>query len=201
MDRHASSNGHRGRRNHTEQTDSEAARRTNDLLARLPDSDWTVIPDVDPKHGIDHVAVGPGGVFAFASKKPDGDGGARVKDGVVWVRKGADTRAQRPGVAINRNALEAANALCRAIRSRTGRGPTVHPVVVLWCEFPQRVAESKQIAFVHGRDLLPWLAARPRQLDEPGRAEVVTALQALPPDRGPRRRWRAPHIGARRRAA
>jgi hypothetical protein len=201
MDFPTSSNGNHGRRNNSAQTDTEAAKRTNQLLARLSDNDWTVLCDVDPRHGIDHVLVGPGGVFVLASRKPHGAGAARVKDGVVWLRKGADARADRPGVGINRNALEAAHALHRGIRSRTGRGPAVHPVVVLWCEFPQRVAESKQIAFVHGRDLLGWLGSQPRQLDEPGRAEVVQALQAIPRDRGPWRRWRAPHIGARRRVA
>jgi Nuclease-related domain len=181
--------------------DEEAVKRTGQLLERLPESDWTVLSGIDPRHGVEHVAIGVGGVFVFSSRKPEGAGAARVKDGVVWLRKGADARADKPGVSINRQALEAGKRLHREIRSRTGRGPWVHPVVVLWCEFPQRVAESRQIAFVHGRDLLTWLTARPQELDEPGRAEVLQAVRAISNARAPRHRWRAPHIGARRNAA
>ncbi len=201
MEQKSNQNGRRGRGPRGQLADGDASKRTDQLLGRLSQHEWTVLSDIDPKHGIDHVAVGPGGVFVFASRKPDGAGAARVKDGVVWLRMGADARGDRPGVSINRDALDAGRHLHREIRSRTGRGPWVHPVVVLWCEFPQRVAESKQIAFVHGRDLLSWLASRPRQLDDQGRAEVVQALRAIPQDRLNKHRWRAPHIGSRRRAA
>jgi hypothetical protein len=182
--------------------DDEARGRTDALLRRLPEREWTVLADVDPRHGVEHVLVGPSGVFAIASHKPEG-AGARVRDGVLWLRHGRDARADRPGVAINRRALEAARALHREIRARTGRGPVVHPVVVLWCEFPQRVAESSRIAFVHGRDLPAWVTARARELDEPGCAEIVGALRASGSSRPAVRylpRPRLPH-GPRRRAA
>jgi Nuclease-related domain len=182
--------------------DEEAWGRTDALLRRLPAREWTVLCDVDRRHGVEHVLVGPSGVFAIASHKPPG-AGARVRDGVLWLRRERDTRADRPGVAINRHVLEAAHALHREIRVRTGRGPVVHPVVVLWCEFPQRVAESSRIAFVHGRDLSAWVTHRPRELDEPGRAEVVQALQGIESAKPAMRhlpRPRLPH-GPRRHAA
>jgi Nuclease-related domain len=167
----------RGTRSPRPASDAEAATRTEALLRRLPEREWTVLPDVVPGHGVDHVLVGPGGVFAIASHRPPA--AARVRDGVLWMRHDHDARADRPGVAINRHVLDAARALQREIRSRTGRGPAVHPVVVLWCEFPQRVAESTRIAFVHGRDLPTWVKHRPLELDEPGRAEIVRALRAV----------------------
>jgi Nuclease-related domain len=158
--------------------DEEAAQRTDALLRRLPEREWTVLSGVDPRHGVDHVLVGPGGVFAIASRKPPGSA-VRVRDGVLWMRNDHDPRADRPGVAINRHVLDSARSLHREIRSRTGRGPAVHPVVVLWCEFPQRTAESTHIAFVHGRDLSTWVTHRARELDEPGCGEVVQALRAI----------------------
>jgi len=179
-------------------SDEEAAKRTDVLLRGLPEREWTVLADIDPKHGVDHVVVGPGGVFAIASRFPPG--GARVRDGVLWLRRGADARADRPGVAINRQALDAARALQREIRARTGRGPEVHPVVVLWCEFPQRVAESSRIAFVHGRDLRTWLSHRQSQLDEVGRREIAQAVSAIP-GAAHHRRLRTPRLPTRRRAA
>jgi len=179
--------------------DEEAAKRTDALLRGLPGREWTVLEEIDSKHGMDHVVVGPGGVFAIASRFP-GSGGARVRDGVLWLRRGADARADRPSVAINRQALDAARTLHREIRTRTGRGPEVHPVVVLWCEFPQRVAESSRIAFVHGRDLRSWLSQRPIELDEAGRQEIVGAIDAIPHESG-HHRLRAPHLPLRRRTA
>jgi hypothetical protein len=170
----------RARRAPGDAVDEDAMRRTDELLRKLPEREWTVLRDVDRRHGVEHVLVGPSGVFVIASRKPAG-AGARVRDGILWLRYTRDARADRPGVAINRQALEAARALHREIRTRTGRGPAVHPVVVLWCEFPQRVAESSRIAFVHGRDLPAWVTHRARELDEPGRAEIVRALRAIPP--------------------
>lgn len=193
----------RARRGPARETiNQEAAQRTDQLLQRLPGREWTVLPDVDPRHGIDHVVVGPAGLFVIASHKP-ATGAARVKDGVVWLRRGVDARADRPGVAMNRLILDAARALHRQIRARTGRGPWVHPVVVLWCEFPQRVAESKQIAFLQGRDLVQWLTGRPQELDEPARQEIVQALRAMAGEglHRHRHRWRAPHLPSRSRAA
>jgi len=183
--------------------DEEAVRRTDALLHKLPEREWTVLSDVDRRHGVERVLVGPGGVFVIASHKPAG-AGARVRDGVLWMRHTRDARADRPGVAINRQALEAARTLHREIRTRTGRGPAVHPVVVLWCEFPQRVAESSRIAFVHGRDLPAWVTHRAVELDEPGRGEIVRALRAIAPAEPAAVRHvprpRLPH-GPRRRAA
>lgn len=185
----------------------EAQERTDALLRRLPERDWTVLADVDLHDRAEHVLVGPGGVFLLASRKPPG-AGVRVRDGVLWLRRERDPRAERPGVAINRDVLHAARLLQREIRTRTGRGPTVHPVVVLWCEFPQRIAESSRIAFVHGRDLPSWIVHRAPELDGPGRAEIVQAVRAIaPPANGATAvrhllpRPRRPHPPSRRRAA
>lgn len=182
--------------------DGEARQRTEALLGKLPAREWTVLSDVDRRHGVEHVLVGPSGVYAITSHKPSG-AGARVRDGVLWLRRERDARADRPGVAINRHVLDAARALHREIRSRTGRGPVVHPVVVLWCEFPQRVAESSRIAFVNGRDLQSWVVHRPQELDGPGRAEIVQALRGVESAKATVRqlpRPRLPH-GSGRRAA
>lgn len=178
--------------------DEEAARRTGALLARLDRREWSVLTGVEARHGVDHVLVGPSGVFAITSRKPE-SAGARVRDGVLWLRRAGDARADSPGLAINRQALDAARTLQREIRQRTGRGPAVHAVVALWCEFPQGVAESQRIAFVHARELPAWLTERPEQLDELGRGEIVQALCALR-DSAPRAP-RLPHIGPRHRAA
>ncbi|MHB1809943.1 MAG: hypothetical protein ACYCU0_11720 [Solirubrobacteraceae bacterium] len=169
--------------------EESAAERTERVLRRLPERDWRLLSGVGGK--VEQVLIGPAGVFAIQSRKPAGVGAARVKDGMLWLRSGGDARADKPGGAINREALEAARALQKAIRTRTGRGPVVLPVVVLWCDFPQAVAESDRIAFVRGRDLLDWIAHRPARLDAPGRDQVAEAVSAIPSERATIRRWRA----------
>lgn len=176
----------------------DAAERTERVLSKLPEREWRVVSGLGGK--VEHVVIGPGGIFAIQSRKPAGVGAARVKDGMLWLRCGGDARTDRSGGAINREALEAARALHKAIRARTGRGgPLVQPVVVLWCDFPQAVAESDRIAFVRGRDLLDWIARRPQRLDAPGREEVVEAVSAIPSERGAASRWKT--LGGLRHSA
>ncbi|HEY1689740.1 MAG TPA: hypothetical protein VGF95_12855 [Solirubrobacteraceae bacterium] len=182
--------------------DGEAVQRTDRLLRKLPERDWTVVAGIAGKHGAEHVLIGPGGVFVIASRKPEGVGAARVKDGMLWLRKGADPRADKSAGAINRDALESARVLHKEIRMRTGRGPVVQPVVVLWCEFPQAVAESDRIAFVRGKDLLDWVSHKPQRLDALGRAEVAQAVAAIPSGHDAASgRWRGRQISIRRRSA
>lgn len=167
----------------------DAAERTERVLRKLPEREWRIV--AHPGDGkVEHVLIGPAGVFAIQSSKPVGVGAARVKDGMLWLRSGSDPRADRTGGSINREALEAARALHKAIRARTGRGPLVQPVVVLWCDFPQAVAESDKIAYVRGRDLLEWIVHRPQRLDVPGRDEVAEAVHAIPSAGAGARRWR-----------
>lgn len=192
---------HRRRDTDAAAGDGEAAQRTDRLLRKLPARDWEVLEDVDPRHGVDHVLVGPAGVFALTSRDPEGIAAARVKDGMLWLRRGGDPRSDRPGGAINRQALESARSLHKQIRSRTGRGPEVHPVVVLWCEFPQAVSESDRIAFVRGRDLLGWISHRPQRLDAPGREEVALAVRAIRGHGDRDHRWRPAQLPGRRSAA
>jgi hypothetical protein len=183
--------------------DAGAADRTDRALTRLPEREWDVLAGFDPRHGVDHVAIGPGGVFAITSRMPNGVAAARVKDGMLWLRRSGDPRADKPGAAITRQVLESARTLHKGIRARTGRGPEVCPVVVLWCEFPQSVAESSRIAFVRGCDLLDWLSHKPLKLDAEGRAEIASAVHSMPADaqQASRARWRPLHRFDRRSAA
>ncbi|MHB1538067.1 MAG: hypothetical protein ACYCUM_06215 [Solirubrobacteraceae bacterium] len=166
-----------------------AAQRTERVLRKLPERDWRIV--TRPGGGrVEHVVIGPAGVFAIQSAQPAGVGAARVKDGMLWLRSGGDPRAERAGGTIHREALDAARALHKAIRTRTGRGPLVQPVVVLWCDFPQAIAESDRIAFVRGRDLLAWIVHRPARLEVRGRDEIAEAVRAIPTEHAGGRRWR-----------
>jgi len=172
----------------------EAEARTEAVLRGLPGAHWTIISSYHPGHGdSEHVVVGDAGVFLVLSRKPLGC--VRVQDGVVWLRHGGTAQADRPGVAINRRVIDPARSLQREIRARTGANHWVSPVVVLWSEFPQRVAETRQLAFVHGRDLSTWMRSRPVALSAADQAAVVVAVEDLMRE-GARRILRLPRHSA-----
>ncbi len=173
--------GHDGRQQDTE--DAEAERRTDAALRRLPEG-WMVSGLPGRGGGPTRVVVGPGGVDLLASHLFRGC--VRVKEGVPWVRRGSDAADERPGVGVNRKVIDPARQIHRDVRARSGRSVPVHPVVVLWSEFPQRVAETSQIAFVQGRDLASWLQHREVELDPEARVEVSDAVAQS--TRGERRR-------------
>lgn len=165
----------------------EAEARTEAVLRGLPEAQWTIISSYHPGHGdSEHVVVGDAGVFLVLSRKPVGC--ARVQDGVVWLRHGTGAQAPRPEVAINRRVIDPARALQRALRARTGAERWVSPVVTLWSEFPQRVVETHQLAFVHGRELSSWMRRRPAVLSAAERTEAVAAVEDLMRDGGRRSR-------------
>jgi hypothetical protein len=155
---------------------SEAERRTDAVLSRLPRETWSVLgAGTLVGHGAaDHVVVGPGGVYLIASHQPGGC--VRVKDGVAWLRHGDDPRADRPSVALQRKVVSPARQLHRELRDLGRDCPPVHAVVVVWSEFPQRVAETNQVAYVHGRNLAAWLQARAEELEAGTRGRVVAAV-------------------------
>ena len=172
---------------------TEAQRRTEAVLDRLPTDSWSVVLH-NCRDGVDHVAVGPGGVYLIASHQPQGC--VRVKDGVPWLRRGDDPGSDRPSPALQRKVADPARHLQREIRDVAGQTATVHAVVVLWSEFPQRVAETSQVAYVHGRNLAGWLQGRAQELGDGARAPVVDALRQVEGDH----RRRTPRI-SRRHAA
>jgi hypothetical protein len=66
----------------------------------------------------------------------------------------------------------------------------VHPVVVLWCEFPAQVVQQGGVSYVNGAALAEWLAALPEQLSDEAvalarsRLETVTSFRIAPPPSG-----------------
>lgn len=159
-----------------DQRERDAYERTHRVLAALPEQQWSIVSPYELRHDQrSHVAVGTNGVYLIIARKPPGS--VRVKDGVPWLRQTGDAQRERAGTDVVRKALEPASALARQIRSRTGRAVAVHPVVVLWSEFPQGTVKTSQITFVHGRDLAGWLRARPAELDRDGIDQVAQTVR------------------------
>jgi hypothetical protein len=150
-------------------TAAAAARLTSTALVRFLPEGWRLVPELaaDTLGGIEHVAIGPAGVFAFVSSMdppPEADPEA-----------GPVTGAGDPGIvadsAIRRAELDAALAAgAPGVDSRAlvtvhwGRRPT-EPAPPPW----QHVAHGTVAAA--GRELDQWFASLPRDVLTPARVD------------------------------
>ena len=141
-------------------------RRTERALRPLQRVGWTITHDLDlPRAGnIDHLAVGPAGVFVLDSKawsgvvSVDSDGATitpRDEPDAAWVARGQHGGAARTAARVSRAMAAAARVAAPAAQS----------VVVVWGTFPQRVAASGGVTYVAGEYLHDWLLSQRRCLN------------------------------------
>jgi len=155
-------------------TGADAERRTEKTLRVLEREGWQAVHDLPTPFGnIDHVVVGPGGVFALDTKEPQGR--VRVDGELVSVSRRANPRGSYTDSKMAAAARGAAWGLSREIGDVLGRAPWVHAAIVLWSPFEQGVVEGRRVAFVHGDELDDWLRKQPACL----RPEQVAAIAAV----------------------
>jgi hypothetical protein len=145
-----------------------------ELLDQMADGSWLVIHDASLGHGnVDHIAIGPAGLFTMETKSHAGP---------VYVRR------------VHGAMLAQAQAQGRAIERVTDL--QVEPLLVFsraWVDRP--MARRKGVRVVPARMLLGYLGKRPTTLT---RAQVEQAYERLAQalqeqqarDRAPRERWR-----------
>ena len=142
-------------------------------LRRLPVG-WVVLHDRWLGWGnLDHLVIGPGGVFALDTKNWPGqvtvtdDGALRVQrledPDLAWTDTGLLRQARGMG-------LRTSKALGRPDR----RGVWAQPVLVMWGRFEQQHVHRDGVDVVAGRNLAAWLRAQPARLS-PDRVAVVAA--------------------------
>lgn len=148
---------------------------TGKVLARLDRDQWSVLHDIQTARGnVDHVVVGPGGVFVLDSKRPGGL--VEVHGETVRVRRFED-----PDLAytfpsplpVSRQAAETSSRMAAATRIRQW----VIPVMVVWAEFPQRTVDG-DVAVVHGDALVEWLENCPRRIAPENIGRITAAVRA-----------------------
>jgi hypothetical protein len=135
---------------------------TADELAKLPKAEWDPIHDLPDRNGnIDHVVLGPAGIFLLDSKKYSGTVQV-VGDDLVMTNEGNATRpfTDRGRLACTRAQAARFNG---ELRKRTGQSPWVEPAIVVWGDFPARIHRGKGVTVVHGSELVGWLNGRPRK--------------------------------------
>jgi len=130
---------------------AEGERLTAAALAALPRAQWRVLHDVPwpgrPRANLDHVAIGPGGVFVIDSK--NWSGAVAVRDGVL--RQGRYSRQ-----AVVTSAVEATAAVARLLR--TASCP-VSPVLCLVRDDPI-VANSEGVLICSTANVADLLRSR-----------------------------------------
>jgi hypothetical protein len=128
-------------------------RQTEEVLLELPDG-WCVFHDVpDGRGNWDHVAIGPGGVFAIDTKTYTAL--AKVEDDVL-----KSGRIRTPGAAFRGSAVRLKEALERSCEESTW----VQAIVAIWGEFPEVEIEREKVVYLKATRLVDWLASRPQRL-------------------------------------
>jgi len=155
---------------------AEGEKATSRALRRLVGYGWTLVNDVPLARGnIDHVLVGPPGVFALDSKNLNGI--VSVRHGVLKARWHEDPDDGYENKALASRSRAAARELCAALQAQRV-AVDVQPVIVLWAEFEQRSILSKDVAWIDGRHLADVLQRRPATLSQESATQVVAALES-----------------------
>jgi hypothetical protein len=137
---------------------------------------WTLINDIETGHGnIDHVLVGPPGVFLLETKNLSGI--ASVARGVLSVKWHEDPDDGYDNTELARHVRGAAAELHAAL-SKHGSDAWVQPVVVLWAIFEQRSVLSGRVAWIRGREVANVLTQRPVELSAQEIDRLTQALHA-----------------------
>lgn len=157
----------------------EGERRTAKALGKLRTADWRTWHDLPGRNGtnVDHVVLGPAGLFLLDSKNYSGE--ATIEGGqlrVRWLEDREDGWTCRGLVP----RMRAASAeLSERIESAVGLRVWVQPVVVLWMPFPQGVVEVSGVYFIQGQSLADWLLGRRPLARSPDARALGTFLHSL----------------------
>lgn len=156
---------------------AEGERQTAKALRSLTRRDWMLVNDIQAERGnIDHILVGPAGVFLLETKKLSGI--VSVERGALSVRWREDPDDGYEARQIGPRARALAAQLAERLREAGMPSVWVQPIVVLWSEFPQGSIQSDGVAWVGGRRLSDVLSARPTILSEQQTDELMACVRA-----------------------
>jgi Nuclease-related domain len=144
-------------------------------LRTLEAAGWKVAHDLRARYGnVDHIVVGPAGVFLLDSKNWFGD--VTVQDGTATItpKDNPDAAWSWPRLARALRGASAANQ--KAMESLTGVRAWVQPVVVVWAPFEQRCVRSAGVVYVAGEALADWLAHEPTRLSSEQISQLTRAV-------------------------
>lgn len=149
---------------------------TGKVLGPLEEEGWVVLHDLPAERGnLDHIVIGPGGVFLLDSKRLSGS--VNVGPDGVTVRRfdDPDLTYKHPG---SGHLLGLARETHDRVRQATRISQWVTPVMVIWAEFPQRIAEQQNCHYVHGDELADWLRAQQTAIAANRIGQVASAVSS-----------------------
>lgn len=149
-------------------------------LRRLKTDGWSSAHDLASRYGnIDHVVVGPAGVFLLNSKHLHGS--FAIEEGVLACHHEALPFSDYALPKLERQLLGASRGLEDQLRPAVRRRVKVNPVIVLWAEFPTGHGMIGQVPVVRGDLLATWLRDQALTLAEKDRPTLLAAVNTLPP--------------------
>jgi hypothetical protein len=156
-------------------TGAEGEKKTARALRPLRREGWVLLNDLPRSFGnIDHVLIGPPGVFMLETKNLSGL--VSVADDAVSVRWLEEPDDGYVNDSIGRRARGSAAELSRALGPR---GPWVQAVVVLWARFEQGSIEGNYVLWTDGRSLADVLRSRtPTRLNASQVARLAEQMRA-----------------------
>ncbi len=161
---------------------AEGERKTERALEPLAKAGWSFAHDIQgPGGNIDHIAVGPAGVYLLETKNPRGS--VEIRKGVTHVRSRHDPDRTTPLRSVRPQAAGAAARVKHEIEERSGIRTWVQPTVVFWSDFPAQIVEDDRCVYVHGSRLASWLRERPETLDQQQVERVAAAIASLASER------------------
>jgi hypothetical protein len=156
----------------------DGERKTAKELRKLERDGWYVLHDLPGDRGnLDHVVVGPGGLFLLDSKVRAGM--LLIENGVLTCRYPTLPTSDytMPGLPWVMKAR--ARDLRNELKMQLGWIVDVEPVVVLWAEFSESKGSLEGVTVLHGSQLVESLREHPRRIAEVDQEPVRRALRAV----------------------
>lgn len=161
-------------------TGAEAERRTGRLMRELLPAGWHCVHDRQGTFGnLDHVLIGPGGVFLVDSKHYLGR--VSVDAGVVTVKRRSNPLATYRDRKVAASLRRAASELSRELTPALGRQPWVQGVVAIWSDFEQRETIQQRVVFLQAEELVAWIGKQRSILRKDEVGQLATVVEAKPP--------------------
>jgi hypothetical protein len=154
---------------------AQGEKQTAKQLRPLLRDGWVLLNDVESRYGnIDHILVGPAGVFVLETKNLNGV--CAVGEGILSVRWREDPTDGYENHSIAPRARAAAAEVAEQLRGQ-GLRQWVQPVVVLWSSFEQTSFKSGKVAWISGKELRASLLKQQPRLTAAEVAKVAGALR------------------------
>ena len=155
----------------------EGERWTSKELAKLDPNEWHVVHDRTLGYGnLDHVVVGPRGVYLLDSKNLAG----RVYSDGKQLRVERRLDPEIRYVVETDFVRNQARQLYSRIAKETGLLEWVQIVIVVWGDFAEREVELDGIVYVAGTEVTSWLRQRPTRISDRAAKRVASSLDTLP---------------------